>query len=90
LFESLIETIFEIADNQEQQRLVEVNFTSFPAHLLGSNRKWLSIQCVVHSGLSFFDLLWFVMYNFRGGTECAIANMACKIKALFPCSAVIC
>ncbi|PLW13185.1 hypothetical protein PCASD_19009 [Puccinia coronata f. sp. avenae] len=39
LFESLIETIFEIADNQEQQRLVEVNFTSFPAHLLGSNQE---------------------------------------------------
>ncbi|PLW35882.1 hypothetical protein PCASD_12115 [Puccinia coronata f. sp. avenae] len=38
-FESLIETIFEIADNQEQQRSVEVNFTSYPAHLLGSNQE---------------------------------------------------
>ncbi|PLW23158.1 hypothetical protein PCASD_16526 [Puccinia coronata f. sp. avenae] len=37
LFESLIETIFEIADNQEQQRSVEINFTSYPVHLLGSN-----------------------------------------------------
>jgi hypothetical protein len=39
LFESLIQMVFEIADNQEQQRLVEINFTSYPAHLLGSNRK---------------------------------------------------
>ncbi|PLW37595.1 hypothetical protein PCASD_09036 [Puccinia coronata f. sp. avenae] len=39
LFQSLIETVFEIADNQEQQRLVEINFTSFPAHLLGSNQE---------------------------------------------------
>jgi hypothetical protein len=41
-FQSLIETVFEIADNQEQQRLVEINFTLFPAHLLGSNRKLFS------------------------------------------------
>ena len=62
-FQSLIETVFEIADNQEQQRLVEIKFALYPTHLLGSYGKWLSIHYVI--GLTMFmNCLWFVMLNF--------------------------
>ena len=61
-FESLSEMVFEIADTQEQQRSVEINFTSYPAHLLGSNRKPLFIHYAFSIEFTkFLNALCFVM-----------------------------